>query len=158
MRRRGPLRGSELMLGSEGARHLIALIAVAAAVGAQSLVTPSVMADQDRQAVDFGVRLLAAEFEMPASLLDRNLLALPSSAEDSVGTSATLRGPDPEPMAPDPTAKRKRRWFGASVSELQRRRAQPAPSLDRRKPNRDSVGSPIELTENEVLIPVRVAY
>ena len=109
------------MLGSEGARRFVALIAVAAGVGAQSFITQDVVADQNRQANLFGVRLLAAELSAPVSPID------------------------PDPVAiPEP--------------ELLLGNIGPSRVLYRPLPNRDSAGSLIELTENDVLIPVRLDF
>lgn len=98
------------MLDSEGARRLIALIAVVAAVGAQGFVTRDVVANHDRQSNDFGARLLTAELSAPVSPTLRSPLALPPSAAEPDSSAATFFVPKPEQGQLDSVTKRWQRW------------------------------------------------
>jgi len=141
------------MLGSEGVRHLIALIAITAAVAVQTVATRSVVADHDGQLNTYGVRLLGSELAAPVSPAEHDPLALPPPAAEPTRSAATFFIPILEPPLLEPMRKAERRWLGAARSELQ------LGDVRARWPeNRDSVGALIELTESDVLDAVRVSY
>ena len=146
------------MIRSEGARRLVALMTVAAAVGAQSIATRSAVAHQTQHADHFGVQLLATQLEAPVSLAERGALMLAPEAAGPNEMTPSFVAPLTEPSSLDPVLKRQRSWRGISANELTRRDIGPARTLVRPLPNRDSVGSRLVLTENDVLIPIRLSY
>lgn len=146
------------MLDSEGIRRFIALVAVAAAVGAQSFVTRNVVADQRRQANDFGVRLLGTDRLAPVSPMARSLLALPPPAAESTNSAATFLASTKEPTMLNRVHERERSWLAIPLPELQRRDFGADPLRSGRLPHRDSAGSLVELSENDVLIPAPFTY
>ena len=97
-------------LDSEGARRLIALFAIVAAVGAQGVVTRDVVANQNVQGNDFGTRLLAAELAVPAPPRLSEPLVLMRPATGLSSSAATFFAPKPEPIELDPVTKRWQRW------------------------------------------------
>jgi hypothetical protein len=103
------------MMGSEAAGRLAALLAVAAAVGAQSFVTGSAVAHQNDQAHDFGVRLLATELSAPVSPTDRISLSLTPPLAEPTGAGAPLDAPDEEWRALPSPRNQERSWLRNDV-------------------------------------------
>ena len=147
-------KSSEKTARSEGARHLIALLVVAAAVAAQSLVTKDAVADQNRQANDFGVRLLATELSAPVSPVNRKPLVPTPTPTDAkpFGSAAVAVASITEPTTVGSVRKPGRAWLEVlQPFELRRRTVAPYHYVDRELLNRDGVGSLIELTDKDVL-------
>lgn len=139
------------MLNSDVVRHLIALGAVVAALVAQAVVTRNVGAHQDRPLNTFGVRLFGSELAAPVSSSQPDPFALPPQAAELTSSAATSMIPRLDPPL-QPATKPQRRWLRGDFDELE------AMDVRFRWPeNRDSVGALVEITENDVLIPVRLA-
>lgn len=141
------------MMCSEGARRLIALCAVVAGIGAQSVITSPADANQSGVVQTYGVRLLGSGLAAPAwPTTEHRALELPPPVAEPQGSAAVLF----EPAAQlDPSASVKlpaRRWLSvpAEFERMEMRRSWPE--------NRDSSGALIQLTENDVLIPARRPY
>lgn len=133
------------MTGSEGARRMVAIVTVALAVGAQTLATRNVAAHMNAQASHFDVRLLEVELSAPMS--PANSLELRPWVPEPAGSASMFSGSLAEPSD-----------FPALVPEFFAATAPLDWTLDRRLRNRDSVGSLIEVTENDSLTFVRVRY
>jgi len=137
------------MVHSEGARRLIALFAVVAGIGAQSVVTSPVEANENSELHSYGV-LLGSKLAAPVrSAQQRTLVLPPQAAEPPSSAAAIFRMSGPLEFPTDTTLAEQRRL--AVPSELMK--------IERDWPeHRDASGTPIELTENDVLIPARMPY
>ena len=140
------------MFESEGARRLIALGAVIAGVGAQSLITSEVDAYQSVTDRNYGVKLLGSELAAPVSPTGDPASAFaPSVAEpDNSATNFFV-----VPATPEPPRKRLLPVPGRLEVDSQQYRLRAPNEWPER---RDANGSIIELSENDVLIPTRLPY
>jgi hypothetical protein len=136
---------------------MIALGTIALGVVVQTVATRDAGADQNVHANDFGVRLLETELSAPVSTTVT--AALPPTVAEPASLAATFLAPftERQPLL-EPAATRERSWLSIFRSELGSAETQTDRSLDPRLSNRDSAGSLIEITENDVLIPVRLGY
>jgi hypothetical protein len=107
------------MVDSEGARRLIALCAVFAGLGAQSVITSPVDANQSGVVQTYGVRLLGNGLAAPVLPTEQRPLAIPPPVAELDSSATTLfeaaRLPDPATSVRLPT----RRWL-STPSEFKR--------------------------------------
>ena len=143
-------------MGSEAIRRIFALGTVALAVVVQSVATRDAGADQSFHAHDFGVELLEAELAAPVSTAIP--LAPPPTAAGPTLPAATFLAQLAEPAPLLTQTRREPVWRSVLPSEIGRDVTRVDRSLDRELLNRDSVGSLIEISENDVLIPARLRY
>ena len=135
----------------EAVRHLIATLTVALAVVVQHYGTSGGSADQVSRSNTFGVELLVSELNVAKSWEDLAMNAAPS-----LELEAHLPGLD---FAPTPRSVR----LGERTQEAPWRAARPM-RFEREDgglgwpENRDSAGTLIRLTSNDVLSPVSISF
>ena len=144
-------------MGSEAIRRIVALGTVALAVVVQSVATRDAGADQSFSAHDFGVKLLEAQLSAPLSPAGP-FAPSPTAAGPTLPAATFLAQlAEPAPLLSQ-SATREPVWLDALPSEVGPDVARVDRSLDRELLNRDSVGSLIEISENDVLIPARLTF